>query len=345
MRNNDEYNSFSLLKFLWNWRKHLAIICVVTIVFSALCSCLVKPRFKSTATIYAPRTNSTAKILLNEENYNERLDIKAYAVEEETEQMMQLLHAVEIKDSLIKNFDLPKHYNINTNSKGWKTTVYNALKNNLVIKRTDYGAISISVSDCDPKIACDMTNTVLRLIDTVKNRTERERAAAAYASLKQQLDSVNKEIARLDDSIQVAMQHGVFEVEQQTNRVMQQYALAVAQGNTAAVQRLNEEQAKLAEWGPRLNAWQDLQFNFREYQSLCKQKMMSAQLDMKGSIPVKFVVDKPTPADKKYYPKRSLIVLVSTFCVLILSIIVLLMIERIEESTAKSEEPTGKMDA
>ncbi len=342
MENNNQYNSFSLLKFVWGWRKWLLIICFATAVISAVCSFFITPRFKSSATIYAPRTNSMAKILLNEENYNERLDIKAYAIEEETEQMMQLLNAVEIKDSLIQNFNLAVHYDISTKSKGWKTKLYKALTNNLTIKRTDYGAITISVSDEDPQMACDMANTVLRLLDTVKNRTERERATAAYVALRKQLDSITQEIARIDDSIKMCMEHGVFEVEEQTNRVMQQYAIAVAQGNNAAISRLNEEQAKLATWGPKLDAWQDLQFTFREYQSLCKQKMMDAQLDMQGSMPVKFVVDRPTVADKKYYPKRSIVVLVSTLSVLVLSIIVLLMIEKIEEKPSTRPEEAAE---
>lgn len=339
MENNNEYNSFSLIKFLWKWRKWLLIICIATMILSCICSFMIRPRYKSTATIYAPRTNSVAKILLNEENYNERLDIKAYAIEEETEQMMQLLNAQEIKDSLIKDFNLADYYDIDLNKKGSKAKLYKTITDNITIKRTDYGAITISVTDWDAQLACDMTNAVLRLLDTVKNRTEHERAEAAYMALCHQLDSINKEIQRIDDSIQVCMQHGVFDVEVQSERVMQQYAIAVSQGNAGAMSRLSEEQEKLATWGPRLDAAQNLLHYFREYQSLCKQKMMDAKLDMSNSMPVKFVVDRPSVADKKCYPKKSIIVLVSTFCVLILSVIVLLMIEKIEERPdSKTEE-------
>ena len=339
MQNNDQYNSFSLVKFVWKWRRWLLIIGLATAILSLLCTYLVAPRYKSTAVIYAPRTNSMSKILLNKENYNERLEVKAYALQEETEQMMQILNALEIKDSLISRFKLAEHYDINPDSKGAETKLYKTLTNNLTFKRTEFGAISITVSDEDPQIACDMADYILSLVDTVKNRTERERAAAAYYALKRQVDSVNKEIARIDDSIQVCMENGVFELKEQTNRVMQQWAIAVAQGNQAAISRLANEQKKLAEWGPRLDAWHDLQYNFREYQSLCKEKMMSAQLDMQGSMPVKFVVDRPIPADKKYFPKRSVIMIVSTFCVLAISLIVLLMIEKIEEKpSVKPEE-------
>ena len=339
MQNNDQYNSFSLVQFVWKWRKWLLIIGLATAILSLLCSFLVTPRYRSTAVIYAPRTNSMSKILLNKENYNERLEVKAYALQEETEQMIQLLNAIEIKDSLIRHFNLAEHYDIDSQAKGGQTKLYKTLTNNLTIKRTQFGAISITVSDEDPQVACDMADFILQLVDTVKNRAERERAAAAYYALLRQVDSVNKEIDRLDDSIQVCMENGVFELKEQTNRVMQQWAIAVAQGNQAAIARLQDEQRKLATWGPKLDAWHDLQYNFREYQSLCKEKMMSAQLDMQGSMPVKFVVDRPFPADKKYFPKRSVIMIVSTFCVLAISLIVLLMIEKIEEKpSAKPEE-------
>ena len=335
MENNDNYNSFSLMQFIWKKRKWLLIITAAAIVVSLVCSLLIKPKYKSTAIIYAPRTNSVAKILLNEENYNERLDIKAYATEEETEQMMQLLNAREIKDSLIRKFNLTEHLDIDTTSRGWRTKIMKVLDNAIEIKRTNFGAISIAVKDTDPQTACRMTEEILDLLDTIKNRTEHERARAAYVALCQQLDSIDKEVAKIDDSIKVCMENGVFDLEKQSERVMQQYAIAVAQGNAAAVSRLAKEQEKLSVWGPRLDALQNMQYTFLKYQALCKQKMLDARLDMEGSMPVKFVVERPIVADKKFYPKRSLIVLVSTLSVLILSVFVLLMIDKIEDRSAK----------
>ncbi|MCR4680635.1 MAG: hypothetical protein K5636_03365 [Bacteroidales bacterium] len=337
MENNDKYNSFSLMSFIWKKRKVLLIICIAAMVVSLVCSLLIKSKYKSTAVIYAPRTNSFAKILLNEENYNERLDIKAYASEEETEQMMQLLEAREIKDSLIQKFNLTKHLDIDTNLRGWRTKIMKNLNNAIEIKRTNYGAISITVKDTDPKMACQMTEEILKLVDTIKNRTEHARAKAAYVALCQQLDSIDKEVARVDDSIKICMQNGVFNLEVQSERVMQQYAIAVSQGNAAAVSRLAKEQEKLAVWGPRLDALQNMQKDFLKYQSLCKQKLLDARLDMEGSMPVKFVVERPIVADKKFYPKRSLIVIVSTLSVLILSVFVLLMIDKIEDRSFQKD--------
>ena len=330
MENQDKYNAFSLLQFIWKWRNWLLLVCVAAFVVSALCSFLVRPRFKSTALIYAPRTSSVSKILLNEQNYNERLEIKALATMDETEQMLPFLNAVAIKDSLIHKYDLATYYDIDLSKKGGQTKLYKTIANNMTIKRTEYGAISVSVSDWDPQRAYEMTLDVVRWLDTIKNAIEYERALAAYTILENQLDSIEREIECVNDSIQKLMSHGVFDVKLQSERLTQQYAIAVAQGNVDAMQRIQKEQDTIAKYGAKLTSYQDLEYNFSKYHSLCKQKMMDAKMDMTTIMPVKFIIDKPFPADKKYYPKKSIIVVVSTLCAFVLTLIVLLFIERIE---------------
>lgn len=344
MENQDKYNAFSLLKFMWKWRKWLLIVCGLTILVSGVCSFLVRPRFKSTAMIYAPRTSSVSKILLNEQNYNERLEIKALATVDETEQMLPFLHSVAIKDSLIKKYNLAEYYNIDVNKKGGQTKLYKTVRNNLTIKRTEYGAISVSVSDWDPQRAYQMTLDVVRWLDTIKNAVEHERSLAAYTILQNQLDSIEHEIAVVNDSIRALMAHGVFDVKTQSERLTQQYAIAAAQGNTAAMQRIQKEQDTIAKYGAQLTSYQDLEYNFSKYHALCKQKMMDAKMDMTTIMPVKFVIDNPFPADKKFYPKKSLIIVISTLCAFILTILVLLFIERIENQPNRRDTAANTQD-
>ena len=320
------------------------IVCVATFFVSAACSFLVRPRYKSTALLYAPRTSSVSKILLNEQNYNERLEIKALATVDETEQMLPFLNSVAIKDSLIEKYKLAEYYNIDVNKKGGMTKLYKTITNNLTIKRTDYGAISLSLSDWDPQRAYEMTLDVVRWLDTIKNAVEYERAQAACIILQNQLDSIEREIAIVNDSIREIMAHGVFDVKLQSERLTQQYAIAAAQGNTAAMQRILKEQDTIAKYGAQLTSYQDLEYNFSKYHALCKQKMMDAKMDMTTIMPVKFVIDKPYPADKKFYPKRSIIVIISTLCAFILTLIVLLTIERIENKPVRRDPAADTQD-
>lgn len=331
-QNDKNYNSFSLVQFIWSNRKILIIICVIAAVLSLIVSFLIKPKFQSTAVIFAPRTNSVAKILLNEESYNERLDMKAYAAEEETEQMMEILNSRSIKDILIQKFDLYNHYGIGTNEAYRQTKVYKYLKSAITIRRTQYGAISVSVMDEDPQIAADMANEILAQLDTIKHNIEYQRTIAAYKILQQQMDFVDEEMARLDDSLKVIMKEGVYEFTTQSDRMMQQYAIALAQGNTAGQQRLAKELEKLSAFGTRYLTLQEEQEKFCEYHAMCRSKMLNAIVDNSDNIPVKFVVDNAIPADKKAYPKKMLIVLVSTIASFILGVIVLLILNNLKQA-------------
>ncbi len=327
---SNEFNSFGLIRFIWKWRKLLIIISIAAAIISFGASLLIRPQFKSTSIIYAPRTNSLSKILLNEQNYNERLDIKAYAVEEETEHLIQILNSREIKDILIEKFNLVEHYGLKKDMKYWQTRLYKAMENMITIKRTQYGAISVTVSDWDSQLAARMANEIVNQLDTFKNKVERERASAAYYLLEKQLEEINQEMKRIDDSLSVLAENGVLILDRQAERITQQYAIAIAQGNIGAQQRLAKELEKFAKWGPTVQTLQNEQLNFTEYQALCKSRMLDAKMDMESNMPVKFVVEKAIPADKKSYPKKLIIMILSTLATFIVTLFTLIIIENIQ---------------
>lgn len=335
---SNEFNSFGLIRFIWKWRKLLIIISVAAAFVSFGASMLIRPQFKSTSIIYAPRTNSLSKILVNEQNYNERLDIKAYAVEEETEHMIQILNSREIKDILIQKYNLVEHYGLKTDMKYWQTRLYKAMENMITIKRTQYGAIAVTVSDWDSQLASQIANEIVNQLDTFKNNVERERATAAYHLLEKQLVEINKELQRIDDSLSVLADKGVLILDRQAERITQQYAIAIAQGNVGAQQRLAKELEKFAKWGPTVQTLQNEQLNFTEYQALCKSRMMDAKMDMESNMPVKFVIEKAIPADKKAYPKKLIIMILSTLAAFVVTLFTLVIVENIQTDPERKKK-------
>ena len=326
---NNDFNSFGLIRFVWEKRKILTIITIAAAVLSFVATLFIRPQFKSTAIIFAPRTNALSKLLVNEANYNERLDIKAYAVEEETEQMMQILHSRELKDAIIQKFNLLEHYGLSKDEKYWQTKLYKMVEGQIKIKRTEFGAISITAWDWDNVLASEIANEIVTQLDSVKNRIENERATAAYYALEQQLKEANAMMAMINDSLKVLAQNGVYMLEPQVSRVMQQYAQAVSQGNNAAIQRLEKELEKMSLYGPNLYELQSQQYFFAQFQSLCKERLLNIKMDMSGTVPTKFVVERAIPSDKKAYPKKLIITLISTFAAFTLALITLLVIENI----------------
>ena len=63
-----------------------------------------------------------------------------------------------------------------------------------------------------------------------------------------------------------------------------------------------------------------------------------ARLEAEQNLPYKFVVEEAFPSEKKAYPKKSLIVIVSTFASLLFALIVLIVIDNIKARVAIQEE-------
>ena len=347
MNHPNEFNSFSLISYLWKWRKLFLIVCFVAGVLSIIFThkTFIPPQFTATTIIYAPRTNSISQILTNETNINERLNIKAYAIEEETEQMMEILNSRELKDVLIERYDLVNYYGIKTNKKAWKSTLYETLGGLVKIKRTQYGAISISVTDWDPEHAAIIANDIASELDTIKNRIEHERAFAACTALKIQIEEAEKQRQIITDSLDILSKNGVLVTDYQVERFMQQYAIAIAQGNAMGAQRLQKEIEKLEKWGHTANALRREQFYISDQIGLFKMKLLDAQMDTYGTVPVKFVIQKAIAPDKKSYPKKIIIGLVSVAGTFVITLMLLLFIEKIKKEivlTHPSKNTTKK---
>ena len=301
---------------------------VLGFVFST--KIFIPPQYKATTILYAPRTNSVSKILTNDNNVNERLDVKAYAIEEETEQMMQMLNSREIKDMLIDRYDLPVYYGIGTDKKGWKAKTYKTLEGFMEIKRTRYGAISITVTDWNPERAALMANDIAVELDSLKNRIERERAYIACVVLEKQIQEYEEQRTLVADSMVKLAKQGAIVFENQTERVIQQYAIAIAQGNMVAAQRLQKEIDKLNEWGPMAFALQYEQRQISENIAILKGKLLDARTDYSQVMPVKFVIEKAVAPDKKSYPKKLIIAVISSIATFIIMLTSLLVYDKIK---------------
>ena len=96
--------------------------------------------------------------------------------------------------------------------------------------------------------------------------------------------------------------------------------MEVAKGNTAAVERLKKELMTLEQWGPLYVSVRDRLYHIKEVQEIYQQKYQNARVDASYSLPQKFVVERAQPSDKKCYPKKLVIMIVSTLCVLVFAI-------------------------
>ena len=320
-----EFNSFSVIKFFWKWRKLLIIITLAAGILAFIFSMFIKPMYKSTAIVYATHYNSL--LFINEDMSS---DMQKYGEKEETEPLIQILQSREFKDTLVSQFNLIEYYGIDTLKKYWTTLLYKELEDNITIKRTQFGGISIAVMDKNPQFAATLANAIVDRLDFFKGKVEHERTQAVCDLIQRQIDEVHEKMVIVNDSVQKLADEGILIYDLQVERVIQQYATALGQGNTAGAQRLQKEIAKIAKLGPSSVIMREQLIYLVRRETLLKSLLWNAEMNASGLLPSKFVVEKATPIDKKVYPKKLLISFFSALGAFIVTFFALLGYEKIK---------------
>src|SRR5690606_8962837 len=108
------FDSSNLIVYIYNWRKPLIIVTLTAAVLAAVFSSpfFIKPKYKSTVTVFPTTTNSLSKALLPQQFSSRGQDILEFGEEEQAEQLLQILNSDEIRDGIIKKYNLMKHYEI-----------------------------------------------------------------------------------------------------------------------------------------------------------------------------------------------------------------------------------------
>jgi uncharacterized protein involved in exopolysaccharide biosynthesis len=326
------FDSGYLLLFLYRWWKPLLIIEILAFIFSAIFSMeyFITPKFKSTVILFPTSSNSISKALISS-NASQTADILEFGEEEQVEQMIQILNSDEIQERIIKKYDLINHYNIDITAEFKNTALQLEFADNISFSKTEYMSAEISVLDKDPKIAADIANEIAALVDTVKNRMQKERAMQGLKIVKEAYFGLNKEIKALEDSLKVLRRLGIFDYESQSEVMNDAYAQAVASGNTNAEKMLEAKLKVLADYGGAYVAIRDHLEHEKKQLSELKEKYLEAKIDAEQKLSYKFIVSKAFPAEKKTYPVRWLIVVISMLSTFLLAIVTIMAIENISK--------------
>jgi len=327
---SENFDSTNILLFLHKWQKPLIIVTSVAIIASIVFSSsfFITPKFKSTVILYPAASNAISKALLTE-NPSANDDILKFGEEEETEQMLQILNSNKIRDKIIAKYNLMQHYDISPNSNFRNTLLNNEYEQNITFRRTEFMAIKITVLDKDPQMAADIANDITALLDSTKNDMQQERAQKAFVIVRDQYFKLKNEVQAMEDSLKVLRELGVIDYETQAEMINQQLAIELAHGNTGAVDRLQGKLDVLAKYGGSYVSIRDALEYEKKQLSMLKAKYEEAKTDAEQVLPTKFVVNSAYKAERKSYPIRWIIVVITTISAFLLTIVVILIIENL----------------
>lgn len=293
--------------------KTLAILTVIAAVVGAVFSgpAFIKPKFKSEAVVYP-------------------VNIFPYSVESETEQMMQVFQASEIRDSIIEKFDLYSHWEIDRNDKKARYKILKEWDDNVSVRRTNYESGVITVMDYSPDTAKMIVDEIIKQFNLTaaylahnKSMEYYKMAVSALKQRKQTIDSV----AVILDSLR--KQKNILDYEVQTQEVTKGYYRMLSAGYS----------------GKKLDEAKDLLDNLKAYggQFYELSSAMEVYLEDYGDWMVKRdnfytdatkkltylnIVEFPEVPVKKSYPVRWVIVLSVIMATLLMAIVLLSIFQK-----------------
>lgn len=319
------FDSFDLFNYIVRHSRFLVIITLVAALAGGIGSFFLTPKFKSKVVLFPSTTTPVSQVLLNNSpNFNVG-NLQGYGDEKDAEEMLQVLNSVQVKDRIIQKYNLTVHYAIDPSSKHLKSELYNSFSSNVSFRRNEFNAIEITVLDSDPGFASGMANDIAGMIDTLMNQIRKNRVKEAYLLLQRQYNNYLASVKQMEDSVSLLRKHGVYDVNSSIDRLTQGYADALVHNNQAAADKID---ARLKGLGPYAAAYTSLSERLSEsYKQVdnLKNRLMAMQVELDQFLPVKYVVDAAYPADRKAYPIRSLIIIVSALSAFILALFVMLL--------------------
>lgn len=342
-KRREDFDSSNIVIFLYKWRKPLFIVMIVALIGSWFFSLpwFITPKFKSTVIMFPASTNSVSKALLTENNQKGE-DLMSFGEDEQAEQLMQILNSNKIRDKVIRKFNLMEHYGIDSAARYKYSRLFDEYERNISFRRTPFMAVQITVYDTDPQLAAEIANTIAELLDSTKNDMQHLRAIQGLSIVEEEYKNLQSEVYIIVDSLVEIGKLGVNDVEYQSQVLNQQMAIAIMNGNVNAQKALQKRLDILGKYGGIYMSLKNaLEFK-TEQLTLLQSRLKEAKVDAHENIPQKFIVSDAYKAEKKSYPIRWLVMLVSTISALFLTVIVIMIVEKISAANAQKKFQLGQ---
>lgn len=303
------FSNKNLVDLIIKWKVHLLIIAVLAGIISILFSSpfFIKPKFKSFAVVYP-------------------VNLGEYSEESETEQMLELLNSGDIRDQVLQKYALEEHYGVDRDYKFYLTAMHAKYADNFSFKKTENEAVRIEVLDTDPQVAYDLVNGVIEAyhmkVRSMHNSKYQEELEVRSRELKRErayLDSLINEMSRLGE------RYGLVDVSSQVRGLLG----SVHSGSffSADGEARSPVVRNFGKYGPEFMKITEMLEPMLERYAEVLTKYNDAYRELNKEITYSSMVTSPFVADKKFWPKRSFIVLMSVILTLILALVVIGVIE------------------
>ncbi len=369
----DKNNNFQLFDYfivLLKWKRTLLVIFLVSSILSVAVSFILPKWYKSTATVLPPQNPSLFSFSGAAAGTGSQLKNLALSAlgsglpNSSGYNFMAILKSRGTYEKVIKKFHLKKIYKLDNNAP-WEDVI-KSLRQNVTFDLSDDGYISISVEDKDSVRAANMANYFVQILNQESNRLGSKEAHNNRIFVQKLLTQSKQHLSEIEDTLQTLFQNNDFILlPQQDASTINAYTDLYAQKFATQVKlqllknRLNakdnlirQTQQDLATLNHELEKLPATGIStMRIYRRLITQEKIvefltpifeQAKINEQKNIPVVLVLDKAIPAQKKSWPKRSLIVIITVILSLGSAILIIFIRERFIYSIKEDPEQEQK---
>ena len=309
---------FNNVDFLGIFKKRIKLFIIISISAAAISyffssPIFIKPLFISNAVIYPSNLSS-------------------FSEESPSEQLLQMFSSDDIKFAFAKKFNLVEHYRLKPDSKYLQSELLFEIGKKVNIYKNEYESINVDVIDENPKIACTMVKSLIDLVNAKILEIHRQRFGETVKIWKDEMDIKKKEMDSLKKSIDsLRTKSGIIDFDGQLREASRQFFTMTKSESPKDNNYLTQFMKKLQGNGAEIfTLTQSFNLAVSEYNRL-RLQYEAALVNYKKEIKYTNIVAEPYVADKKFYPLRGLIVLITVLSALIISSVTFVYIEKIKQ--------------
>lgn len=291
-------------KFITRYAGTLMLYAVIGGALAFISTIFIPKEYKSYGIVYPPSSTSI----------DNSIDYPNFGYDVEADRLIQILGSSEIRDSVIKTFNLAAYYKINTDTPDWMDNLVKKYHKNIQLERTPSMSVLITARSKDPELSSAIVNYIIHSANSLREKIYKKNIITAYENARADYE-IQK---RMVDSIQ-----GLLTEKLKQNHLSSLLLLMSDAQLSFDVDKLNALSASAASSsiGPDILAFKSMYEVYKEY----KARFIKVRKTYSNPIPKLYVINYGEPNYKKISPSFTVNTAVGILFALFVAVVVLLI--------------------
>lgn len=313
-----------IISVLWKWRFKIITVSAIAALGAVFISLLLPNYYQATTTFYAASEDLAKPTPVGEIDRN----IRYYGNDTDVDRLLTIANSSDIKTNLISEFDLYTHYEIDPQSKDAQHKINLRLSKLYNVAKTKFDAIELSIEDTDPELAARIANSARDKINDRAQKTVKQSQRKLLETFNSKITENEFLLQTLGDSLtQLKKKYNVFDLETQTQVLLEQLSLAKSKRQTQLANSLQNQIENYNSGFAEVAAISAEHEAFSTQLGIDKEKQRQLKSSFDSPFSAIHIIESANIPLVKSRPKRSFYVLGALIFAFLLSTIAALIID------------------